>query len=58
METKPLITYRHMQTLFLAGHAALMGGETPTLGVRIASALPNPEGEERYGFLTLFCAGG
>ena len=24
METKPLITYRYMQTLFLAGQAALM----------------------------------
>ena len=44
---------------FVSGRpGGINGGETPTLGVRIASALPNPEGEDQGKesvTLTIFC---
>ena len=48
METKRPTTYRYMLTLFLVGTGGGDGGgETPILGVRIASLLANPEGEDQ-----------
>ena len=48
METKRPTTYRYMRTLFLVETGGGDGGgETPILGVRIASLLANPEGEDQ-----------